>query len=377
MRNRRLIGSGLWLFMALLMGQTGCMLVAIDSTTITEVVDAASVAIPTSKPTVPVEAISKVPTRPSTAFPAITKTPQSIHGEVLIPVAPDNTAEPAVTIPPTDTVLSTPIAEPTATLTMPSASSEYHPYVTQIGESAGGRPIYSHSYGSGPVDIILVGGMHGGYEWNTVLLAQEFLTYFQENVEMIPSTVRLHIVPNANPDGLAAVVGGEFVFQSTDVISNTVPGRFNGSGVDLNRNWDCRWIESAQWAGRNVSGGSYPFSEPETRSLSEFFLRTDPALVVLWHSAADGIYASGCPDTDPSSYSLAQIYGAAAGYPVYPSFDYYEVTGDAGDWLVTQGIPAITVELATHEETDWEQNLAGVRAILAHYAGGDNRPSRE
>jgi hypothetical protein len=62
---------------------------------------------------------------------------------------------------------------------------------------------------------------------------------------------------------------------------------------------------------------------------------------------------------------LADIYGEAAGYPVFDRFDHYDITGDAGDWLATKGIPSITVELVTHEDLQWPMNLSGLLAVLS------------
>jgi predicted deacylase len=239
--------------------------------------------------------------------------------------------------------------------------------ISHIGNSVSGRPIYSYRLGSGTIDIVIVGGIHGGYEWNTVVLAEEFLSYFQVREADIPPAITLHIVPNANPDGLAVVSGADGILPPTEVLSNTLVGRFNANGVDLNRNWDCLWTAQALWRDQTVSAGTHPFSEPETENLRRFFLEIDPALVIFLHSAADAVYVSGCPEPDPASAEMAAIYGLAANYPVYPTFDHYIITGDAGDWLTTQSIPSFTVELSSHETTDWDRNLEGLMAILVNY----------
>ena len=62
-----------------------------------------------------------------------------------------------------------------------------------------------------------------------------------------------------------------------------------------------------------------------------------------------------------------KAYATAAGYPAVSSFDAYPVTGDAEGWLASINIPAITVELKTHETVEWEQNLAGVKALVSYY----------
>ncbi|MBE7532993.1 MAG: hypothetical protein HND44_15845 [Chloroflexi bacterium] len=233
-----------------------------------------------------------------------------------------------------------------------------------IGASAEGRPIVAYRFGSGPQPVIFAGGIHGGYEWNTILLAYEAIDYFTANPELIPPNVTLHIIPSANPDGQYQVTNGNGRFAATDVLTDTVPGRFNANGVDLNRNWDCDWSAVAQWRNNLVSGGERPFSEPETAALRDYFLAVRPAVVVFWHSAANGVYAAGCSETDGRSLELAQVYGMAAEYPLFARFSSYPITGDASDWLTTQGIPSFTVELKTHADTEWPQNRAGMLAIL-------------
>lgn len=234
----------------------------------------------------------------------------------------------------------------------------------EIGASAEGRPIHAHRLGSGETAVVLVGGIHGGYEWNSILLAQQLLEHFRLHPESVPAALSLHIIPIANPDGLFAVTGREGSFKPADMSADTLPGRFNGNDVDLNRNWDCNWSSIALWRAQTVSGGSAPFSEPETVGLREYLLSINPVVVVFLHSAANAVYVSGCPEPHPPSYELAGVYGQAAGYPVHETFDHYAVTGDAGDWLTTQGIASFSVELSSHESLDWQQNLGGMTALL-------------
>ena len=249
----------------------------------------------------------------------------------------------------------------------PTLSGPVNGVTTTVGFSVEGRPIIAYQFNNGPDQVVFVGGIHGGYEWNTILLAYDAIDYFVANPEAIPDTVTLHIIPSANPDGQFLITNQAERFTSSDVITDTFSGRFNANGVDLNRNWDCQWSPSAVWRDEQVSGGSRPFSEPENVALRDFLLVREPAAVIFWHSAANGVFAAGCPDTHAPSYELAQIYGEAAGYPIYERFNAYTITGDAGDWLTTQGIPSITVELINHRSLDWPKNLAGMLAILEHY----------
>ena len=96
--------------------------------------------------------------------------------------------------------------------------------------------------------------------------------------------------------------------------------------------------------------------------------------VIFWHSAVPGVFAGGCERIYPAAERLAAIYGRAAGYPYGDAFRYYPITGDATNWLSTQQIPAITVELVTRNDPEWPQNLAGTLAALDYLAGRDLIP---
>ncbi len=301
----------------------------------------------------------------------ILRTPQSVPTRAALATIPTTLSPTPATQ--TTTIVSSTTAVPTNTaVTAPTpthiATTTPSPY-TIIGTSVKDRPIVSYRFGNGSIPIILVGGMHGGYEWNTILLAYEMIDYFSEQPEQIPKNVTLTIIPSANPDGQFLVTGSDGRFNPAEIPPDidTFPGRFNGRNVDLNRNWDCEWSETAVWRDQPVNSGRQPFSEPESRLLRDYFLQKKPALVIFWHSAGDGVFVAGCPETYTPSLQLATLFGQAAGYPVYEQFPYYPITGDAGDWLATQGIPTVSIELKTHETIDWPANQAGMLAILAYY----------
>jgi len=242
-----------------------------------------------------------------------------------------------------------------------------------IGYSFEKRPIASYRFGRGLQTVIFVGGIHGGYEWNTILLAYQAIDYFLDHPEAVPEDITLIIIPSANPDGQFRVTGKEGRFEINDLAPDTTSGRFNGRYVDLNRNWDCAWETTARWRDQAVSGGKKPFSESESQALRDFLLQQQPEGVVFWHSRAGGVYGAWCQEFFQPAQQLAEIYGAASGYPFAGQFTYYPVTGDAGDWLSTQGIPSISVELATHDFIEWPENLAGIMAVLEYHS----QPARE
>lgn len=243
---------------------------------------------------------------------------------------------------------------------------------TVIGKSVEGRDIIAYNYGSGDKDILFVGGVHGGYSWNTTLVAYEAMDYLKANPEVIPSNIKVTIIPVLNPDGLNKVVGTDDRFSKADVSSSKTiqtSGRFNANNVDLSRNFDCNWKSVGVWQTKSVSGGSKVFSEPESVALRDYVVANKPDAVVVWYSAAGGVYASACDNGVLSETSvITDIYAKASGYPAYESFDFYETTGDIVSWLAKNKIPAISILLSNHEDTEWDKNRKGIEALLKHYA---------
>jgi len=243
-----------------------------------------------------------------------------------------------------------------------------------IGTSVEGRDIEVLTYGDGDTHLAFVAGIHGGYEWNTVVLANQFMDYLEQNPDFIPENITISVIPMANPDGVAKIFGTTNVSTATaPPTEETTSGRFNANGVDLNRNFDCNWQPKSFWRGKEVAAGTAAFSEPEAAAIRDFVLSKDPAAVVFWHSAANGVYGATCDGDgtgDELSFAaneLMNTYADAAGYPAIATFDHYEITGDAEGWLAKMGIPSVSVELKTHETVEWEENLKGVKALLEEY----------
>jgi hypothetical protein len=262
------------------------------------------------------------------------------------------------------------VPEPTPEITESSVSQAV------IGQSVEGRPIEVYEIGTGPVDVLLVGGIHGGYEWNSTLLAWEMIDHYATDPTMVPENVTLHIIPTLNPDGLALVVGTSSRFALADVpnpASRVAEGRFNANDVDLNRNFDCNWAPESTWRGAVVSAGTAPFSEPEAAALRDYVMRVQPEAAAFWHSQANNVYGSACNGgVLPLTSTLGAAYATAGEYGFVELFDAYPVTGDVEGWLASIGIPAVTVELESFSAIEWERNRAGVESWLTHFGASSN-----
>ncbi len=206
--------------------------------------------------------------------------------------------------------------------------------------------------GDGPRKLALVGDTHGGPEANTFELASQLADYFRAHPEEVPLSVRLYIIPTLNPDGLA------------------LGTRFNASGVDLNRNMNTDldacpendWNNHVQGAYgvESDTGGPYPESEPESGLIRDFLL--DAAGVIFYHSDGGDVFPAFCEHAP--SIALAQTYATATGYRYDRYWGKYNITGGMQDWAGSLGIAAVIPELINGVDADYDQNLAGVQAVL-------------
>ncbi|MDQ7024167.1 MAG: DUF2817 domain-containing protein [Anaerolineae bacterium] len=277
----------------------------------------------------PTSTVTEAATATLTPSPTITDTPGVI---IQISLTPSDTP-----IPPPPTQTATPLPE-----------------AFTFGHSAQGRDLLAYRFGTGQHIILLAGGIHAGFEANTVDLMNELRSHFALNPQAIERDVTLLIVPAFNPDGLT--------------FGRVIRGRFNGNQVDLNRNWGCDWSENAEFNNGAVDPGAEPFSEPETTALGSLIQRVQPAAVMFYHAAANGIFAGDC-ETGGVSDELAQIYGEASRYPYGEAFSAYRVTGTAVSWIDGLGIPAVDVELASSSETEFNRNLQAILAVQQWIVG--------
>jgi protein MpaA len=232
---------------------------------------------------------------------------------------------------------------------------ESGPAPNVIGYSLAGRPIEVYTFGVGEREYLIVAGIHGGYEWNTIELADELITYINAHPEVIPSDATLYIIRDMNPDGEARAHG--------------VDGRVNNNGVDLNRNfpadnWSADWNRDGCWIYRSTTGGLYGGSEPETRTVMSFVESRNITALISYHSAALGVFPGGVPWTEESK-QLSKALAKATGYP-YPPVDTGCVyTGTLADWAVENGVgAAVDMELRDHKNTDFAANLKALKAFL-------------
>jgi murein tripeptide amidase MpaA len=289
--------------------------------------------------------------------PTITITPTVANAQPSSTIAATSTVFPNPTLKLSPTFSPTILSTATPPQTTPTPTIPVSLFEKQtIGTSVQGNPIERYQFGNGEYTVIFVGGIHSGFAPSSTILAERLVDYFSTNNQDLPENITMYIIPNLNPDSLAA--------------PGQLAGRLNGNNVDLNRNWDCRWAADSAVLGNVIPavGGASPLSEPETQSLADFLLDVQPDAVVFWEARArDGLVTPGnCGARHTPSEALATIYGQAAGYRIidFASLTQDDLTGDVSNWLATMNIPSIFVLQPSYEAVDWQSNLNGILAIL-------------
>ena len=115
---------------------------------------------------------------PATPGASPIRTPKSIRGAA--PTATSTvtrSAAPARTLrpPPRSTPSPTAAPPPASTASLPATAGPANR--TVIGNSVLGRPLEVAQFGNGPVERMIVAGIHGGAEVNTIELADQLIEY--------------------------------------------------------------------------------------------------------------------------------------------------------------------------------------------------------
>ncbi|NMB53654.1 MAG: hypothetical protein GYA15_03040 [Leptolinea sp.] len=282
---------------------------------------------------------------PAAAVPAESDQNQADTGEAEAPASEASVSS---------TDAASPAETPAAVAgAAPAESTGFVAGPTVIGHSVKGNNLEIMQFGNGPVERMMVAGVHGGNEWNTTALADQLIDYIQNNPGVIPANRTLYILRLMNPDGEAR--------------GHNLDGRTNERGVDLNRNWDAFWVvdwpRDGCWNYRPINAGSSPFSEPETIAVRDFIQSHHISALVNYHSAALGLFAGGRPP-ETESVHLAKSIAAVTSY-AYPAIDTgCKYTGQFTDWLAQNGIAAVDLELTNHTDTDFEENRTVLDVLM-------------
>ncbi len=222
-------------------------------------------------------------------------------------------------------------------------------YTTSVyGTSLQGRPLVAYHFGSsGPVTLY-TGAIHGN-EISSMYMMQSWIAELEANPDRIGKR-QIVIIPNINPDGVAAGT------------------RNNSRDVNLSRNfptsnWE-RDIDDTDGPNKG-GGGKKPLSEPAAAALARFTQSLRPRLLLSYHAVGSLVVGDG-----HGTYSggKAAQYARMVGYRNATgdggTFD-YSITGSFEDWTWRNvGIPSLVIELGSYSYHNFAHHRAAMWAML-------------
>jgi hypothetical protein len=246
---------------------------------------------------------------------------------------------------PTRPLQSTGTALPSATLppSITPVTPSFDQWRIVIGQSVQDKSIEVFRFGLGSRERMIIAGMHGTSDGDSVSLADQMIAHLQANPRLVPEETTLYILRLLNPDAMAA------------------SGRFNANGVDLNRNFAENW--KSTWEGQGclstepATAGTTALSEPETQAVTKFLAARQVEVLVNYRSGGGGAYPGG-QAADTESMALAQAIAGISDFSYPAEADDCEYTGLLIDWAVAKGVEAAVDLAATNpQDLDFETNL--------------------
>lgn len=232
--------------------------------------------------------------------------------------------------------------------------------VEVYGHSVQGRSLLAYVFGEGGTTILFTGAIHGN-EISSSYLMSNWINELEANARRLPAGRRIVVIPEVNPDGVAAGT------------------RNNANNVDLNRNYNVSdWVSDITDTYGNPiphGGGVQPMSEPETKALAAYTSRLRPRLTMSFHSIGGLVIANqaGNSSTLASRYASITGYRNATGQSSQ-TFE-YAISGTYDDWIAERlGLPSVLVELGSHTYSQFPRNKAALWEMARRWTV-DCRPS--
>lgn len=235
----------------------------------------------------------------------------------------------------------------------------------EIAKSNEGRSICVYRIGNGKIPILLTSGLHGN-EVGTVKLAHGIIDWLHSDTLKIDATY--YVVPCLNPDGFKLARRKPSYFRGGG------KGRLNARGVDLNRNFDTpNFTSDAKWNyGKNYShsrpvfAGKKPFSEPETKAISDFALSHKIKVWFMFHNAGRDVL----PSRDKLAKKLAKKFSDISGFTLFSEqkWDELRQTGTPKEWCEAHKISFVEIEGSGRWSSDWPDLKPALRGTLESIA---------
>ncbi len=223
---------------------------------------------------------------------------------------------------------------------MPNRTSE----PASAGKTISGADILMHQLGSGPLKVLVLGGVHGD-ESEGFLFLENYLDELRNGSLALPEGITVYMIPRLNPDGCSVL------------------RRTNQRNVDLNRN-----LPTIDWTGEFTNVRYYPGdhagSEVESKITVNLIAELEPHCIISMHSYEDAMvnFNGDCEDWAKAMSEKNKLPPKGdIGYPTPGSLGTY-----AG-W--ERNIPTITLEIFRTQEPAavWKQHLEGFQSGLSFY----------
>lgn len=249
--------------------------------------------------------------------------------------------------------------------------------VNSLCQTADGRNIEEVILGDIHAEhhILIQATMHAREYMNTVLAMNQIEDYLRYQEERsykdikwkdLYENVCIHVIPMANPDGVAISQNGieglsdqnlkenlEKCYQSdnTGLDRNQyfTQWKANARGVDINRNFDAGWdaYQGNSEPSTECYKGEYPESEPEAQAILKVAEEYNMDCCVAYHSYGNLIYWNYGSQGEilNADQQLAQSVSDVTGYEMHSTVQDSTDAAGCSDYFVLQlGIPAITIE---------------------------------
>ncbi len=243
--------------------------------------------------------------------------------------------------------------------------SLYPDKVTQsvIGKSELGQEIPVVILGNPDAEhhVLIQAAIHGR-EHLTAWLSMAIADYSLSEHYFDFKKVCYHIIPMANPDGVAISQSGELDSLQKSIYKKDKAYKYtnlkraayaknwkaNATGTDLNRNFPSGWenITKRKSPSSEQYRGPSPFSAAESIALRDYTLKHSFDVTISLHSSGSMIYYryGGKEELNLLSQSLAKHIENTTGFPPEET----DGTDGAGykDWVMNElEIPSVTIEI--------------------------------
>ncbi len=250
--------------------------------------------------------------------------------------------------------------------------------IFSIGKSTMGKDIRCIKIGNGPRELVL-NGAHHGLEYITsaflMKFSDEYIKSADENkafFDIYPNglldKITIYIIPMVNPDGVDIAQHGLDITNEYHrrLISNVGIHSFNEvwqanvNGVDINHNYNAGWRVCASRPSPTKYAGEAPEDQTETKAMADFLRKTNPDMLICFHSQGREIYYDYDGKTGHGGMDIANKMGIASGYePCKPvaSASY----GGCKDWFIEEfGKCGFTIEIGSGKNPLPESELNNI-----------------